>query len=319
VSDTATIGHAVVVADTTDLQRDEWLALRRQGIGGSDVSAIVGLSQYRTPLSVWLEKTGVYVPEDNPTESMEWGNLLEPIVADEFSRRSGVPTEAFRCLLAHPDHPHLLANVDRVIPPHGDLAVAGIYEGKTTSPWNRKDWGTEDDPRVPDHAALQTHHYLGVTGLPYAYVAVLIGGQQLVWRFIERDEEIVDRLLVLEQEFWQRVVENDPPPPTERDSQLLSEFWTPNPDETLVLTDELLAALAEREEVKAKEKAAKARAKELDELVQAELFKAGVEYGVNDEGQVVCTWREVAAGRVEAYDRVAYRRFTVNRKAMAHG
>ena len=160
---TATIGHAIVLADTEGMSRDEWLAHRRQGIGGSDVSALVGLSQWATPLSVWLEKTGVYVPEDSPSEAMEWGTLLEPVVADEFSRRSGIPTEPYRHLPAHPEHPWMLANVDRLIPddPIEGVHVAGIYEGKTTSPWQRKEWA---DGRVPDHAALQTHHYLAVTG-----------------------------------------------------------------------------------------------------------------------------------------------------------
>jgi putative phage-type endonuclease len=172
------------------LDREAWLDLRRHGIGGSDVSAIVGLSNYATPLSVWLEKTGLYRPDDDPSEAMEWGNILEPVVADEFSRRSGIPTTPYKFLLAHPEHPWMLANVDRLITADPVLLVDehGVYEGKTTNAFARADWGTEDDPKVPDHALLQSHHYLAVTGLPYAYVAVLIGGQRLVWRRVERDE-----------------------------------------------------------------------------------------------------------------------------------
>lgn len=310
---TATIGHADVIADTDGMSREDWLAHRRQGLGGSDISAIVGLSKYNTPLSVWLEKTGLYVPEDDPSEAMEWGNLLEPVVADAFSQRSGIPTEPYRHLLAHPEHPHMLANVDRLIPrdPVLGVDIAGVYEGKTTGPWQRKEWGTDDDPKVPDHAALQTHHYLAVTGLPYAYVAVLIGGQQLVWRRVERDEDLIGKLVVLEAEFWARVENGDPPPPMEQDSHLLGDVWTPDPESTVVLTDDLCALLAQREQAKADEKAAKARAAELDAAVKLALGDS--EFGLNADGDVVCSWKQVEASERKASVVAAHRRFITHK------
>ena len=43
---------------TAAMSRDEWLKERTKGIGGSDVSTILGLNPYKTPLQLWEEKTG---------------------------------------------------------------------------------------------------------------------------------------------------------------------------------------------------------------------------------------------------------------------
>lgn len=300
------VGTAVVVADTDTLTRDEWLDERRHGIGGSDVSAIAGLNPWRTPLAVWLEKTGIYVPDDAPSEAMEWGTLLEPVVADEFSKRSGIPTVVSRQLLAHPDHRFMRANIDRAIPhdPVEGVPTAGIYEGKTTSPWQAREWA---DNKIPDHAALQTHHYLLTTDLAYGYVAVLIGGQRLEWRRVERDVEIDAFLLSIESEFWKRVENQDPPPPEASDAQLLGDVWSPRPESSLVVTDELREALAAREAAKHAEKVAAEAAAEAQARI--ELALGDREFLVDADGRPLASWREIGEAPVAAYTRRAYRRF----------
>jgi putative phage-type endonuclease len=70
------------------MTRDEWLAARRTGIGGSDIAAILGLSPWRTPLDVYRDKVdGAEQPE---TEAMRWGRLLEDVIAREYAVRAGV-------------------------------------------------------------------------------------------------------------------------------------------------------------------------------------------------------------------------------------
>lgn len=300
------IGSAVLVADTHDMPRDEWLEHRRAGIGGSDVSAIAGLSKWSTPLQVWLEKTGLYVPDDAPSEAMEWGSLLEPVVADEFSRRSGVPTMACTALLKHGEHEHMLANLDRLTPydPVEDVREPGVYEGKTTHPYASKEWANNS---VPDHALLQTEHYLAVTGLPYAYIAVLIGGQRLEWRRVVRDDDLIGQLVKIETEFWSRVENMDPPAPVEADSQFLGEVWTPAPETVATLDDTLLRALRTRERGKALIKKIEARVAVAEAAVKLALGDR--EFGAAPDGTVVCSWKQIPAGRVEAHDRAAYRRF----------
>ena len=75
---------AQVLAKTLEMPRDEWLELRRQGIGGSDAAAILGLNPWKTPMDVWLEKTGEFTRDDEENEQMYWGTVLEAVVAEEF-------------------------------------------------------------------------------------------------------------------------------------------------------------------------------------------------------------------------------------------
>ena len=79
---------AEVLVNTADMSREEWLEWRRRGIGGSDAAAVAGLNRWRSPMQVWLEKTG-QIEGSGDNEAMYWGRILEDIIADEFSRRTG--------------------------------------------------------------------------------------------------------------------------------------------------------------------------------------------------------------------------------------
>ena len=79
-----------VVVKTADLSRNEWLKYRTQGIGGSDVSIIAGINPFRSAYQLWLEKTGQAEPEEAESEYAHFGTLLEPIVRNEFTRRTGI-------------------------------------------------------------------------------------------------------------------------------------------------------------------------------------------------------------------------------------
>jgi putative phage-type endonuclease len=73
---------ALRLVDTRTIERAEWLEVRKTGIGGSDAAAAVGLSPYKSPLELWLEKTNrdATLPKPDPqdtTEPVYWGTLLE--------------------------------------------------------------------------------------------------------------------------------------------------------------------------------------------------------------------------------------------------
>jgi predicted phage-related endonuclease len=76
--------HAKKFVQTEDLSHAEWLQYRRLGIGGSDLAAICGISKWRTPVHVYLEKLGE-APEDQMSEAAEWGTRLEPLIADKLA------------------------------------------------------------------------------------------------------------------------------------------------------------------------------------------------------------------------------------------
>ena len=92
-----------------------WLQFRRRGIGGSDIAAICGISKWRTPTHVYLEKLGE-APEQVKNEAAEWGTRLEPLIAEKFSQEN--PDWAIiekKVIYCHPEHESALANLDRII------------------------------------------------------------------------------------------------------------------------------------------------------------------------------------------------------------
>ncbi|WP_052142876.1 YqaJ viral recombinase family protein [Burkholderia gladioli] len=200
---------ALRLVETKSLSREDWLSVRKNGIGGSDAAAAVGLSPYMSPLELWLIKTGrdANLPKPDAgdtTEPVYWGTLLEPIVAASYTKQTGNRVRRVNAVLQHPTIPFMLANVDREIVGCCDVQ---ILECKTAGEQGARLW--RDGP--PEYVVLQVQHQLAVTGKQAADVAVLICGQKLEVHRIERDDGLIARLIELEAAFW-RYVETDTPP-----------------------------------------------------------------------------------------------------------
>ena len=205
---------ALRLVDTKSLPREDWLEVRKQGIGSSDAAAAVGLNPYKSQLELWLEKTGRddNLPKADPHDEespMYWGNILEPIVAAHYTKRTGNRVRRINAVLQHPDPalPWMLANIDREVT--GAPGVQ-ILECKTTGINGARLW----KEGVPEYVQLQVHHQLAVTGKQAADVAVLLGGQHLEIHRIERNDGLIARLIELERQFW-HYVETDTPPPAD--------------------------------------------------------------------------------------------------------
>ena len=203
---------ALRLVGTKHLPREEWLVVRKQGIGSSDAAAAVGLNPYKSQLELWLEKTGrdTSLPKLDPQDEDSpayWGNILEPIVATHYTRRSGHRVRRINAVLQHPE-PQLkwmLANIDREVIGAPEVQ---ILECKTAGINGARLW----KEGVPEYVQLQVMHQLAVTGKQAADVAVLLGGQHLEVHRIERDESMIARLIDLERLFWDYVVSDTPPP-----------------------------------------------------------------------------------------------------------
>ncbi|MFL1492165.1 YqaJ viral recombinase family nuclease [Pseudomonas antarctica] len=209
---------ALRLIGTKELPREDWLAVRKQGIGSSDAGAAVGLNPYKSQLELWLEKTGrdATLPKIDPQDEESpayWGNVLEPIVAWHYSKRSGNRVRRINAVLQHPDPklPWMLANIDREVIGADDVQ---ILECKTAGINGARLW----KEGVPEYVQLQVMHQLAVTGKQAADVAVLLGGQHLEIHRIERDESLIARLIDLERLFWDYVVSDTPPPADGSDS-----------------------------------------------------------------------------------------------------
>lgn len=188
---------------TGHIGSEEWIQLRKTGIGGSDAAAVAGVSRWKCPFQVYLEKTGE-IDFDIETEPIYWGKKLEDIVAKEFTLRSGKKVRRNSAVLRSEEHPFMIADIDR-----GVVGENAGLECKTTSVWNRSDWQEE---KVPDEHMLQCQHYMEVMGWDYMYLAVLIAGQEFKWMRVDRDEDLIKLLVSIEGDFWDRVLRKDPPP-----------------------------------------------------------------------------------------------------------
>lgn len=184
---------------------EEWLALRNKGIGGSDVSAIMGINKYTTPLEVWLEKTGRADHKDlSDNESVYWGNRLEHEVRDEFARRhQDLHVEEPTFTLVSDARPWAHANLDGILTDSD--GNKGILEIKTVGEKRAGDWADG----VPDYYMTQVTHYMSVTGWSFAWFAVLVGGQRYVEFYVERDEEDIAIVSDAVDTFWRDFVEKD--------------------------------------------------------------------------------------------------------------
>ncbi|BEH22880.1 putative phage-related protein [Burkholderia pseudomallei] len=203
---------ALKLVKTHDLSRDDWLAVRRTGIGGSDAAAAVGLNPYMSALELWLEKTGRAdgLPRPSPDDTTSptyWGTLLEPIVAASYTKQTGNRVRRINAVLRHPTIRWMLANLDREIVGVPDVQ---ILECKTAGEFGARLWRDG----VPEYVQIQVQHQLAVTGNAAAHVAVLLCGQALEVHRIERDDALIARLIELEGVFW-RYVEADTPPPAD--------------------------------------------------------------------------------------------------------
>lgn len=203
---------ALRLVGTKQLPREDWLAVRKQGIGSSDAAAAVGLNPYKSQLELWLEKTGrdssrPKLDHNDEESPAYWGNVLEPIVAWHYSKRSGNRVRRINAVLQHPDPklPWMLANIDREVFGADDVQ---ILECKTAGINGARLW----KEGVPEYVQLQVMHQLAVTGKQAADVAVLLGGQHLEIHRIERDESMIARLIDLERLFWDYVFSDTPPP-----------------------------------------------------------------------------------------------------------
>lgn len=230
---------ALKLVKTTELDRDQWLSVRKGGIGSSDAAAAVGLNPYKSPLELWLEKTGrdQHLSKPDPQDAstpLYWGTLLEPIVAAHYTRRTGHRVRRLNAVLQHPQHPWMLANIDREVVGAPDVQ---ILECKTAGLNGAKLW----KEGVPEYVQLQVMHQLAVTGKQCADVAVLICGQELNIHRIARDEALIAQLIELEQRFWHGVTTDTPPSAdgSESAAAALKALWPQDSGQVLDLRGDL--------------------------------------------------------------------------------
>ena len=210
---------AVELAKTLGMPREEWLELRKKGIGGSDSAAIVGLDRYRSAFDVYAEKIGLK-PEQPDNEAMRQGRDLEQYVAERFMEATGKKVRRRNAMLQHPEYPFMIADIDRWIVGEN----AGL-ECKTTSILNRAKFSQGE---FPPNYYVQCMHYMAVTGAERWYLAVLVLNNAFHVFTIERDENEIQALIQAEKQFWEEhVLKQIPPVPdgSEATSEVIKQLF----------------------------------------------------------------------------------------------
>ena len=209
---------------------DEWLDIRKKFIGGSDAAAVVGMSPYKSRYALWAEKTGK-VPGFDGNLTTRVGAYLEQLVADLFEEETGKKVRKKNSTLVNDLYPFACANVDRVI-----VGEKALLEIKTTNslPLMKKLRNSEE---FPEAYYCQVVHYLAVTGLEKAYLAVLINCRELKVYELERDQAEIDALMGAEEAFW-KLVEGDISPSvdgSESTSDTITTLYPNSNDDTVDL------------------------------------------------------------------------------------
>lgn len=192
-----------------------------RGIGGSEITAIMGLDPYSTPYSVWERKTGRAVKFEG-NKFTRAGQYLEDAIANMFSDNSGHaiyhihdPEADNRNVepLRHSEFPHLIGFVDRGVKINGK--GDGILEIKNTlSRVEREDILSGE--KISWY--FQAQWYIGISGFKTGFIAWLVQGVDFDWVQIDFNEEIFSEMVIAGHDFWtNNVLADEPPPPIRRE------------------------------------------------------------------------------------------------------
>lgn len=185
-----TIAEGPVLIGHFEVESPEWHAARADGIGGSEIAAVLGLSRFESRFSLWHRKAGRLAPEVENTE-MDAGKRLEPVILQKFTDDHPQFALGTAGTYRHPDRPWQIANPDGVLHDASLGYAAGppvaLVEAKfALYPDN---WGTEGTDEIPPYHLAQTRWYLDIFGLDLCYVEVFIGACAEFRTYVVRADE----------------------------------------------------------------------------------------------------------------------------------
>jgi len=266
--------------------------LRRSGIGGSDAAAVCGLSRWKTPVQLYLEKIGD-AKEVEETEAMHFGNILEEVVAQEFARLTGLKVRRDTRTFRHKEYPHLMAHADRRITAAGSgVAGAGTesigLECKTAGRWySDEEWGETGTDFVPADYFLQCQHCMLVTGWSKFHLAVLLAGNVFRHYEIPRDDVTIASLVEQENAFWKCVQDRTPPPEKNTfDTRLL---YPRDSGDSVIAPEEIAKEVYFISEESKRAKELEASIEQRKTVVQS--FMKNSARLINPVGEEIATWR----------------------------
>ena len=268
---------------------EEWLKLRKSGIGGSDAGAICRVNPYSNPIKVYYDKTTDDTYEaDN--EAVRIGHDLEEYVASRFSEATGLKVRRSNYMYRSIEHPFMIADVDRLI-----VGEDAGLECKTASAYNADKW---KDGEIPLHYIMQCYHYMAVTGKRTWYIAAVILGQRFVWRKLAWDDALIDGLIEAETRFWnEHVIKRKIPDPDGSDvyDEVLQKYFHTAKKANEIKLYGFDDKLERRAELVKKINELETEQKQIEQEIK--LFMKDNEYAISDGYKVM--WSNVESARID--------------------
>ena len=256
------------IAKTDCISHEDWLELRRKGIGGSDAATIVGLNPYNSLYALWADKQG-FLPTKDDNEAMRVGRDLEEYVAKRFCEATGKKVRRTNYIYAHDDFDFVRANVDREI-----IGENAGLECKTTSAYAKSDF---DVGEIPLNYICQCYHYMNVMGYDKMYLAVLVMGKGFYWYEIPADKAEQKALLDAEIGFWKQYIDGNeiPAPDGSESSAMAVAAVAPDSDGESVSLIQYEKELARYADLLSSIKALEQEAEAIKQTVQAFMGTSG--------------------------------------------
>ena len=234
------------------LNNQDFTQERQKYLGGSDIGAILGLSKYRSPVDVWLEKTG---KRNNPINSLplRFGQFAEAFVASEYALATQVHLVQHDGAIIHPEYSFFQSHIDRfIVHPgqnlfntEGKLQAHKILECKTANPFAQSEWGEKGTDQVPLIYVVQCLWYMILTGIDATDLAVLFGNTDFRIYKIYRDLELESLLLEKTLHFWQHHVQKDIPPAAQSEQDFRHLFQKATKHQSIEATENIYQQIQE--------------------------------------------------------------------------
>lgn len=263
---------------------------RRLGIGGSDIAAIFGISEWASPLDIYLEKLSTEEPYEVEESGLgfnpkEWGNNLEPVIIAHFEKVTGFKCETgFQNAFLHPKYPFMRANIDAKLIDRNE-----VLECKTASQFKGKEWSPLGGDNIPEPYLLQCAYYAEILDLDKVHVAVLIGGNDFRLYHYDRNPALGQIIMDKVIHFWNNhVLKQIPPEPISLEDA--TKLWRNIVSENVKVADSKVENLVnELRKLKAHKKALE----EQCETLQTQLcsFVQDAQQVNNEYGDALLTWK----------------------------
>lgn len=260
-------------------------------LGGSDVAPILGISPWRTPLDVYLDKIQPRKEETDPgrLKVLNRGKRMEPYVIDLLAEETGLDIIRRGERYLDPDLDFIAAEID------AEAATGENIEIKTVSPFKAREWGEEQSDEIPLHYAAQAMHGMMVTSREVCVFGVLIGGDDFRVYRIERDDVTIDAIRQKEIEFWSRIQARQAPEPSTV-SDVFRLFGTKDSGLAVEASESLQADVIALKSLKDDAKRLGAQIDLREERIKLHMADASI---LTMNGKPVLTWKEQASKRFD--------------------